>query len=115
MGGEGDEFFSLYGGWTSPYEGAVIMVTKGEGHNSGQNNYTKTFFFSRKRKSNFNGHFQRKNSFHFCIINFKRTCVNCSLAKFKRVAFFHEKLYNEQQIIIYSYVTFCYDFLKTHL
>ena len=48
------------------------------------------------RKNNFYGHFQRKSSFHFYNINFKRRYVNCSLTNFKRVASSHEKLYNEQ-------------------
>ena len=70
---------------------AVVKVTKG-----GQSNYhtIKKFFFSRKK--NFYGDFQRKNSFDFCIISFKGTCVNCNNANFKRVASSHEKLYNEQ-------------------
>ena len=59
--------------------------------------------------------FKEKNSFHFYIISFKRTYVNCSLANFKRVASSHEKLYNEQQRILYFYVTFYYDFLIIHL
>ena len=99
-------FFSSYGG-------TVIMVTKA-GHNSSQNNYhIITFFFL--RKSNFYGHFQRKNSFHFYIISFKRSYVNCSLAIFKGVATFHEMLYNEQRRIFYFYVAFYYGFLITHL
>ena len=63
------------------------------GHNSGQNNnnHMVTFF---SRKSNFYGHFQRTNSFHFYIISFKRKYVNCSLANFKRLASSDEKLYN---------------------
>ena len=72
------------------------MVTKG-GHNSSQNNYHIITFFL--RKSNFYGHFQRKNSFHFYIISFKRSYVNCSLDIFKRVATFHEMLYNEKFFI----------------
>ena len=62
-------------------------------------------------KKNFYSDFQRKNSFDFCIISFKGTCVNCNNANFKRVASSHEKLYNEQWIIFYVYVTLYYDFL----
>ena len=70
-GGDGDEFFSLYGGWTSPYEGAVIMVTKGEGHNSGQNNYTKTFFFQGKGKVTLMVTFKGKIVFIFASLILK--------------------------------------------
>ena len=70
------------------------------GHNAGQNNYyTITFFFQGKVTF-------KENSFHFYIINFKRTYVNCNLA---------EKLYSEQRRIFYFYVACYYDFLKTHL
>ena len=63
-------------------------------------------------KSNFYGYLQRKNSFDFYIISFKRTCLNCN---FKKVASYHEKLYNEQLTMFYFYATFYYDFLITYL
>ena len=59
------------------------------GHNSGQNNYTIIFV---SRKSNFYGHFQSKNSFHFYIVSFKRTYINRSLANFNRAASSHKQL-----------------------
>ena len=91
--------------------GTVVKVTKGW-YNSGQNKYhTITFFLE---KSNFYRHFQRKYSFHF-YISFKRAYLNCSLANSKRVASSYEKLYNEQWRIFCFYVTFCYDFLISHL
>ena len=47
------------------------------GHNLGQNNYhIIAFCFS--RKSNFYRHIQRKNSFHFYTISFKREDVRAS-------------------------------------
>ena len=61
---------SNHWGETSPYGGTVIMITK-QGHNSSPENYHTITFLS--WKSNFYGHFQRKNSFHFNNISFERT------------------------------------------
>ena len=115
----GEELFSVILG-ASPYGGAVVLVTKGEegGHNSHQNNCHTIAFFS--RKSNFYAHFQRKNSFHFFLVSFKRTYVNFSLANIKRVASPHENNFKRvaSSILVgsfYFYVTFYYDFLITHL
>ena len=41
--------------------------------------------------------------------------VSCSFANRKRVASFHEKLYNEQWRIFHFNFTFYYDFLITYL
>ena len=60
-------------------------------------------------KSNFYGYLQIKNSFDFYIISFKRTCLNCN---FKKVASYHEKLYNEQLTMFYFYTTFLLWFLN---
>ena len=85
----GRGFFHHMGGHC-PYEGGVSdNDNKRRGHNSGQQLSHYNIFSSNKK-------FPRKYSFHFYIISFKRTYLNCSVANFKRVASSHEKLYNEQ-------------------
>ena len=60
-------------------------------HNLGQNNYHTIPFSS--RKSDFYGHFQRKNSFNFYITGLKRAYVNYSLANFKKAATILDKIF----------------------
>ena len=116
----GGRIFFRHIGGKSIWRGSGIGNQRwGEGgHNSHQNNYHTITFFS--RKSNFYAHFQRKNSFHFFLVSFKRTYVNFSLANIKRVASPHENNFKRvaSSILVgsfYFYVTFYYDFLITHL
>ena len=45
----------------------------GSGANLGQKNYTITFFFHEKKKSNFSRSYSKKINFHFRIISVQRT------------------------------------------
>ena len=58
--------------------------------------------------------FKEKIVFIFISLVLKKF-VNSSVTNFKRVASCHQKLYNEQGKIFYSYVTFSYAFLITYL
>ena len=106
----GKIFFKIILG-ASPCRGKVIIVTKG-GIIQVKTIIILTFF---SRKSHFYGHFWRKSSFHFNIITFERTNINCSLANFKRAASSHEKLYIENEEFFNLYVAFYHDLLIAHL
>ena len=53
------EVFFIWGGWQVHIVGTVIMVTK-MGHNSGQSNYTITFFSRKPGKVTFMVTFKEK-------------------------------------------------------